>query len=387
MKLLKYASLFGSIALLCGALAGARQASAAINVACCGDSITYGVNLSGAGTATGQTWPADLQAMLGAGYNVSNFGYPGLSLMSVNPQPPSHPAYTSTSQYQSAISSSPNIVIIMLGTNDASFAPASGQTWDQTYDTTFKTQYQQLIRNFQNLPTHPKVYVCYPAHCFGSNQYGIDPNIVDNSLPGLINQLVAGVSGVGIINCNRAVEGMGVDFGDNVHPDANGAKALADMVYNTVDPNTGGPIANGTYTMTPLNATGSRLDGTSWSISNGANLQIWQASGGDNQRWVISNIGANKYKIQPSYAMDQTIDVTNGGPANGALLQLWFDYQGSANQSWTFTSVSGGYTITPACQTAARMDVQGPSSANGTKIQIWTATGQSNQTWALTSAP
>ena len=362
--------------------AGAPRSNAAINVACCGDSITYGVNLTGAGTATGQTWPAQLAAMLGSGYNVSNFGYPGLSLMQVNPQPSSHPAYITTSYYTSAINSSPNIVIIMLGTNDASFAPASGQNWDQTYDNTYKSQYQQLIRNFQNLASHPKVYVCYAPHCFGSNQYGIDANIVDNSLPGLINQLVTGVTGVGVINCNRAVESMNADFGDNVHPDANGEKALADIIYNAVDPNTTGPVANGTYTLTPLNATGSRLDGTGWSISNGNDTQIWAASGNDNQRWVITNIGGSKYKIQPSYCMDETLDVTNG--ANNGLVQYWYDYQGSPNQSWTFNAVSGGYTITPACQTGSRLSVKGTGNANGTQVDIETSSGASKQTWALT---
>jgi len=172
------------------------------------------------------------------------------------------------------------------------------------------------------------------------------------------------------------------DFGDNVHPDANGEKALADIIYNAVDPNTTGPVANGTYTLTPLNATGSRLDGTGWSISNGNDTQIWAASGNDNQRWVITNIGGSKYKIQPSYCMDETLDVTNG--ANNGLVQYWYDYQGSPNQSWTFTAVSGGYTITPACQTGSRLSVKGTGNANGTQVDIETSSGASKQTWALT---
>lgn len=368
-----------TVAMATQMLVAAKPAQAAINVACVGDSITYGVNL-----ASGQTYPAQPAGMLGSGYNVQNFGNPGLALMKLNPQPAYHPAYVDSTQYQAAISSNPNIVVIMLGTNDASFAPYSGQTWDQSYDNTYKSQYQSLISTFKNLASHPKVYVMICTKVFGANQYGIDANTVNNSIQGLDNQ-IASAAGVSTINAWRSVSGMNPDFGDNVHPDANGAKAIADIVYNALSPYTSGPIANGTYTFTPKNATGQRLDGANWGIGNGDSVQTYAASGWDNQRWVVTNEGNNTYKIQPSYCMSQALDVSNGGPADGAKVQYWYE-TGGINQQWKFTAYNGGYTITPQCQTAARMDVSGNSSANGTPIQIWTANFANNQTWVLTPA-
>ena len=154
-------------------LCGLKPAQAQIRVACVGDSITYGVNL-----ASNQTYPADLQTLAGSGYNVQNFGYPGLSLMSLPGGNPSyHPAYTSTAQYTSAINFNPNIVIIMLGANDASFAPNSGQTWAQTYGSMFASQYESLVAAFKNCPAHPVVYVALCTRIAGSNQYGIDPTV------------------------------------------------------------------------------------------------------------------------------------------------------------------------------------------------------------------
>jgi len=116
----------------------AVAASAQIRVACVGDSITYGVNLSGGGTATGQTYPAYLASSLGSGYNVQNYGVPGLTVMTVPQGNPSfHLPYTSSSQYTSSINFNPNIVIIMLGANDAWFAANAGQTWQQSYQSLF----------------------------------------------------------------------------------------------------------------------------------------------------------------------------------------------------------------------------------------------------------
>lgn len=361
-------------------LTGVKPAEAAINVACVGDSITYGVNL-----ASGQTYPSQLAGMLGSGYNVQNFGYPGYSLMQLNPQPAYHPAYVTTSQYQAAINSSPNIVVIMLGTNDASFAPAAGQNWDQTYDNTYKSQYKSLISTFQNLASHPKVYVMICCKVFGGNNYGIDANTVNNSIQGLCNQ-IASEAGVSTINAWRSVQSMNPDFGDNVHPDANGAKAIADIVYNALSPYTTGPIANGTYTFTPQNAPTQRLDGTNWAIANQTLVQTYAPSSWDNQKWVVTNEGGNNYKIQPSYCMDEALDVASGGPAQGAKVQYWYE-TGGVNQQWKFTPYNGGYTITPQCQPTARMDVAGNKSANQTPIQIWTANSATNQTWTLTPAP
>jgi len=468
-------AMYGMVATI--ALLYAQPASAQVRIACVGDSITYGVNLTGQGTATGQTYPADLNVSFGSAYAVQNDGYPGLSLMKLNPQPAYHPAYVDSSQYQAAIAFSPNIVVIMLGANDASFAPNAGQTWTQTYNATFISQYESLVNTFKNLSSHPVVYVCKPSKIFGTNAYGIDPTTCNTTINADITT-IANATGAKVIDVYTATANSGANFGDNVHPNAAGAQTISNAVYSgirsqetkpttaptnvtatagkasvaltwtppsgivdsfniyrsttaggegttpiatgvvgwsypavgltngtkyyfkvaavnaagtgplsaevsaTPTATSGGPIASGTYTLTPLNATGSRLDATGWGVTNGTVLQIWQAGGGLNQKWVITNMSGTTYKIQPAYATGMAIDVTNGGPANGARLQLWAD-TGGVNQQWTLTAVSGGYTFTPKAQPTARMDVAGPSSANGTAVQIWTATGGTNQTWSL----
>ena len=161
-----------------------------------------------------------------------------------------------------------------------------------------------------------------------------------------------------------------------------GTSGMSNEATATPSTTTNGPIANGTYTMTPQNATGSRLDLTGGSTSNGNQLQIWASAGNANQKWVFTNMGSGLYKIASSVNTSVVVDVNGSASANGTAVDVWAD-TGSTGQRWTLTSATGGYTLTPQCAPSTRMDVSGPSSSNGTKIQIWAATGASNQTWSI----
>lgn len=88
-----------------------------IRVACVGDSIT-------AGACAEQTlgYPAILQELLGSEFEVINFGNGGKTLLNkglCGPPPTDDCSYVSTSTYQQALQSNPDILTIMLGTNDA----------------------------------------------------------------------------------------------------------------------------------------------------------------------------------------------------------------------------------------------------------------------------
>lgn len=74
-----------------------------IRVACVGDSITGGTD-----------YPADLWMLLGANYTVGIFGVGGSTVALDSGKP-----YMNESAFQDAKKFQPDIVIIMLGTNDA----------------------------------------------------------------------------------------------------------------------------------------------------------------------------------------------------------------------------------------------------------------------------
>ena len=243
----------------------ATAAHAQIRVACVGDSITYGVNLSGAGTATGQTYPGVLAGLLGSGYNVQNYGYPGLSLMSLSGgNPGSHPAYTSTSQYTSSINFNPNIVIIMLGTNDASFAPNAGQTWAQTYESLYISQYKSLIQAYQACPAHPTVYVMSCVRVTGTNQYGIDPTVT-NTVIQKDDYTIATQANVSLIDAWTVSSPLGVDYQDGVHPTAPLDQAIGQAVFSSITAAAGTTPAAPTATIKG----GAGANTISWTLPSG----------------------------------------------------------------------------------------------------------------------
>ena len=80
-----------------------------IRITCVGDSITDGI-----GASNGQnTYPAQLQKILGDKYEVLNKGVSGTTVTNSDDR-----AYTKTSRYRESLNSQPDIVIILLGTND-----------------------------------------------------------------------------------------------------------------------------------------------------------------------------------------------------------------------------------------------------------------------------
>jgi len=215
-----------------GAIATAVPAP--FRVACVGDSITNGVNLIGAGTATGQTYPAHLQSALGSGYNVQNFGVPGLSIMSVPPwnTTTTHQPYTSSSQYARSIAFNPNIVIIMLGAGDSWFPPSTGQTWSQSYMSLFTSQYASLIQAYKNCPAHPIVYVALCSRIV-ANSHGLDPTVLNT----IIVPAVAGIAAASscpTINEFAATSPYGRLYQDGVHPAAALTPYISAAVYKAL---------------------------------------------------------------------------------------------------------------------------------------------------------
>lgn len=207
--------IFFLVLCLWAAIGSVSAAPAALRVACVGDSITYGVNLP-----PDQTYPADLQKALGLRAVVQTFAFPGLSLLSLpTGNPALHPAYVGTSYYRQALRFNPNIVIIMLGTNDGSFPLRPGQSWTGVYGQRFTAQ----------------VFVATCPTVFGINQYAIDPAIVNNTVVPYLVQIGIAVHAP-IIDIHRATAPYSADFGDKVHPSPHGAFVIAQAVSASLKP-------------------------------------------------------------------------------------------------------------------------------------------------------
>ena len=191
-------------------LAGNKKPSAdKIRVACVGDSITEGTED-----------PADLSELLGANYTVGNFGVGG-STVSLNSQNP----YMNTSAFQNATEFQPNIVIIMLGTNDAH--PDLEQ-----YNGSFVDDYVKLVAAFQALASKPKIWIVLPPPVF-NNESGISPQYFALTVIPSIEQ-AAKQTNLPVINVYSALANYSDCFPDGVHPNSEGAKLIANEIYKAI---------------------------------------------------------------------------------------------------------------------------------------------------------
>ena len=183
------------------------SAAEPIKVACVGDSITAGV-----GADKGKSYPAQLQTLLGGGYTVGNFGVSGRTLLSKGDRP-----YVKEKAYQAALAMKPDIVIIMLGTNDT-----KPQNW--RFQKEFEADYKALVESFKRLDSKPQVFLCRPSP--GPEKPG---NIYEGDLVKLrprIDKLAASL-GCKVIDMNAALAGKPGMLADTVHPNTAGAAELA----------------------------------------------------------------------------------------------------------------------------------------------------------------
>ncbi len=179
-----------------------------IKVACVGDSITQGV-----GAKSGQSYPAQLQALLGEGYKVGNFGVSGRTLLKQGDFP-----YWKENKYKAALAMEPAIVIIMLGTNDT-----KPQNWK--HEAEFVADYRELVMSFQSLKSKPKVFVCRPVPVPGKGNYGINEENIQKEIPRI--DALAKEFGCGVIDMHAALEEFPEMLPDRVHPNTAGAGEMA----------------------------------------------------------------------------------------------------------------------------------------------------------------
>jgi acyl-CoA thioesterase I len=118
------------------------EAAAKIKVACVGDSITAG---SGAGPK--EAYPTVLGKLLGEKYEVGNFGCSGATLLKKGDKP-----YWKVAEFGKSDAFAPNIVVIMLGTNDT-------KKQNLPHVDEFAGDYKELIAHYRALPSKPQVYV------------------------------------------------------------------------------------------------------------------------------------------------------------------------------------------------------------------------------------
>ncbi len=204
------------------------NALATTRVVCVGDSITAGYGMPKEKRAT-HSYPSVLASLLGNGYDVSNLGASGRTLLRDEEK-----AWIKTSHPAKFQELKPDVIIFMLGTNDSKM-----DHWKNKRN--FERDLKTFIEDFRKIKSDVKIYLCLPPPAFNrktkqlSSGEGISGVRILNEVIPLIRK-VADEHDIPIIDLNTPLMGYPEDFPDGVHPNEQGAAYIAKVVDENIKP-------------------------------------------------------------------------------------------------------------------------------------------------------
>lgn len=215
------------------ALAKVKKTVAPLRVACVGNSITYGTGIDNREV---DSYPVQLQRLLGDGYEVANFGKPGATLLNHGHRP-----YTLQPEYEAAKAFGADIVVMHLGINDT-----DPRNWPDFRDE-FIGDYCALIDTFRAVKPGCRVIIAeltpishrHPRFQSGTRDWReeITADI----------RRVAMARDCQLIDFFTPLYNRPDLFPDGLHPNPTGAGILARTVYEGITGNYGGLQLSGMY--------------------------------------------------------------------------------------------------------------------------------------------
>jgi acyl-CoA thioesterase-1 len=154
-----------------------KTSSAEIIIACVGDSITAG------------GWPQIMQNNLNNKYpnmyHVINFGESGATLQRHGDSP-----YVNRGSWPRVLASNADIIIIMLGTNDAKDRSNGGPpNWEndgRTGQEQYVVDYKFFVDTFKQFSSKPTIYTAIPPPLYIPRVFGMNQTVINHIFPQLI---------------------------------------------------------------------------------------------------------------------------------------------------------------------------------------------------------
>ncbi len=202
--------------LLCCLAAFSSTCFAQVRVACVGDSITAGWKLKEA-----DKYVTKLGGMLGSDYDVQNFGHSAYSMLKI-----AEKSYWDSPMFQAAQDFQPDIVTIMLGTNDA-----HPNYWPQ-YEAQYVSDYLDMIAFFDELPSTATVIVLGLPYLKPGGRYdGVVA--LDALLPGIAADAEVEFVEIWDVLVNSGLSPNQL-MKDPIHPSAAAHTIIAQTIYPVI---------------------------------------------------------------------------------------------------------------------------------------------------------
>lgn len=234
MKIKQTVILLGLLILTTISASAASKRQKTIRVACIGNSITYGTGIA---DRTNDSYPSQLQRLLGSDYQVGNFGKPGATLLYHGHRP-----YVKQEEFKEAIAFKGDIAVMHLGINDT-----DPRNWPN-YRDEFVKDYLSIMDSLR--AANPKVRIIlarmtpiadrHPRFVSGTKQWHGE---IQTAI-----ETVARVSGAELIDFYEPLYPYLYLLPDAIHPNPEGAGILAKTVYSGITGDYGGLQMSQLYT-------------------------------------------------------------------------------------------------------------------------------------------
>ena len=190
-----------------------------IRVDCVGDSITWGFTIV---NRRRNSYPSVLQELLGADFDVRNFGHNDASARFDADTP-----YVTKKVYRDSLEWNPDIVLLMLGSNDT-----KRRNWDPDI---FRRDYSKLVESYRALPSSPRVILIAPIRIFQPLNIpvlGLYSETMEGGVRPAIREIAA-EKGLELVDLVDLFQDSNYLM-DGVHPQITGAGMLAQAIYNSI---------------------------------------------------------------------------------------------------------------------------------------------------------
>ena len=132
------------------------------------------------------------------------------------------------------------------------------------------------------------------------------------------------------------------------------------------------------YTLVNRNS-GKALDVCGVSTGDGACVQQYARSGGQNQQWQFVDAGGGFYRVRARHS-NKVLDVYNWSTADNGAIAQWSDHGGN-NQQFRLADSPDGYVRLISRHSNKALQVQSSSTADGARVVQFTDNGANSQQW------
>ncbi|MGL4328441.1 MAG: GDSL-type esterase/lipase family protein, partial [Tannerellaceae bacterium] len=302
---------------------------AQVKVACIGNSVTYGYGIENRET---NSYPAQLQQLLGSEYEVQNFGKSGSTLLRKGHRP-----YNEQDEYQAALQYKPDIAVIHLGLNDT-----DPRNWPD-YQENFIPDYLQLIQDIKASNPKVRVLICRLSPITDKHsRFKSGTRDWYWQIQQQIEQIAA-TQKLQLIDLQEILYNRPELLPDAIHPNAEGASLIAKRVYSSITGDFGGLALPLTFSDNmvlqrdmPLTLSGTADNGTKVSIEIAGKKA--KTTTADNGKWTLT---LPPLQAGGPYILEVKADKETRSLQNVMVGEVWL-CSGQSNMAWLLKQSKGG---------------------------------------------